>query len=253
MNTKNENLEEFLNRARKGELESCQGCPRRPTLDNLTVFSENCKAHFASSHPLIMCLTRDPAGSPGGSARTQVNCFYCNTDQTAQNVLHLFNKYLRIHGITPRDWYATNAVKHGTIGENKAPDVVTIQKCSKVLEGEIQDLKPKIIIAFGKEAAESLAVISYFKNYRSTVRDMVADAEGHIRPPCRWLYDTYVAVLPHPSNRGINNYGWSTVEGWWKQLGQCIRNNCLIDRDNTLSGISSQRRTQRENNEGGDI
>ena len=74
----------------------------------------------------------------------------------------LLREMLEQAGLTARDWYITNAVKHfgweprGKRRIHKTPAQRDVAACHAWLEGEIAALRPKVIVALGATALASL-------------------------------------------------------------------------------------------------
>jgi DNA polymerase len=74
----------------------------------------------------------------------------------------LLRRAMDAAGIGPRDAYVTNAVKHFKFVErgkrriHQKPKIVEVRACKPWLEGEIALVKPRLIVALGATAAQSL-------------------------------------------------------------------------------------------------
>jgi DNA polymerase len=74
----------------------------------------------------------------------------------------LLHRALEAAGIAPRDAYVTNAVKHFKFVErgkrriHQKPKIVEVRACKPWLEGEIAVVKPRLVVALGATAAQSL-------------------------------------------------------------------------------------------------
>lgn len=203
-------LTDYLNDAEKGVLTACTGCPRNPKHTSNTCFSQSCPDHFANENPVVVAILRDPGGY---APYTKVNCFYCNEDRTAKNVSEWF-KHLSIE---PKEWYATNAVMHGSdLTMNKD----TLNHCKDVLREQIRLLSPKLVIGFGKEATWSLYNIQRFEGYCDKFKEI------EYAGPVEWFDGTYVAIMPNPSGMGTANAGGkANVVSLWKKLGAWLEKN----------------------------
>ena len=74
----------------------------------------------------------------------------------------LLHRAMETAGIAPRDVYVTNAVKHFKFVErgkrriHQKPKIVEIRACRPWLQSEIAVVKPRLIVALGATAAQSL-------------------------------------------------------------------------------------------------
>ncbi len=115
-------------------------------------------------------MSEDPGGS--GAETTKRLCFVCNIDPVATNALQLWeaaisrkpysegDEYLRGH-------YWTNATMHGFRKKKDSPERKMEKsarlKCSAVLDKQLRILSPKVIIACGQVAADSLRKVGLLK------------------------------------------------------------------------------------------
>ena len=76
---------------------------------------------------------------------------------------HMLDKALEEAGVDRKRAYVTNAVKHfkfeprGKLRLHKKPNAGEISACKRWLFGEIDLLKPRLVVALGATAAQSLA------------------------------------------------------------------------------------------------
>ena len=147
-------LAELLDSAKNATLGACRGCPRADVAP--IRFARSCPKHFASGEngAEAMFITLAPGGSSGGSAETGVICGFCNSDQTARRGVALFMQFR----LDCKRIYRSNAVLHGSAAGNAKPTAREIRCCSEVLRLQLQFVKPKTIVAFGRGAAFGLSL-----------------------------------------------------------------------------------------------
>ena len=161
---------ELLSAACAGSLNACKACSWAPSRQPNVGFGVSCSKHgvdIASARRAIsMLVLSDPADTtPHVTGRL---CFVCNsrnpTDRTAQHAFALWRaavsladdgsescRYLDRH-------YWTNSVLHGLAKRKRtnSPLWVARRHCSAVLRAQIETLAPRVLIASGQNAANSL-------------------------------------------------------------------------------------------------
>lgn len=166
-------MEQLLEAAQLGNHSSCKDCPWSPEKVGPLSFGVSCRDHgFDWSSPgtiISMLIAQDPAGTT--PEKTGCLCFVCNRvnpkDKTAQHAYDLWKATVSFDvpvGKDPylKNHYWTNALLHGA--SKKSPAElrktrilnVARQHCAVLLNEQINILSPRIIIATGEIAADSL-------------------------------------------------------------------------------------------------
>ena len=111
-----------------------------------------------------------------------------------------FEKLLKSMGWSRSAVFITNAVlcnPRDSDGNNDRPTAKEIRSCSKLLERTIQVVNPKLVVALGRVALESLhAIASHECDLRSSVGEVVAWHHRHL------------GVLYHPGPRTVIHRPW---------------------------------------------
>lgn len=164
------NVNRILKAAEDGTHFGCRGCPWNPgLLIDRIAFGKSCCEHgldwsSLQATAVSMQIVQDPAGTTPD--KTRKLCSVCNsrnqTDRTAQHSFDLWKaavapvdgevaeQYLRGH-------YWTNAIMHGASKNELRKQIKQARKCcTKVLQDQLLNLSPKVIIASGQVAADSL-------------------------------------------------------------------------------------------------
>lgn len=217
-----QDYEEFLQKVKDGDHERCSGCPRNPKIDKRCVFSISCSEHFAKNdNVFVLAIGLDPSGRGSGAAtETKRLCFICNKDQSAKNVKEFFKEL----DIPTEKWYASNIVMHGIEGDNSKTNFNLIKnKCIKILLTQIEFLKPKLIIGFGKEVGDTL--------YQQYKLDINKDWINWVKSdPIKIKDGLYIKIIPHPGQLGTNNIGGKEEQKKiWNNLGVWIKSNIDFD------------------------
>jgi uracil-DNA glycosylase family 4 len=155
--------------SRAGDLDTCQQCPRHPE-NGFPVFAEGCEIHQNEQNPVILFLLRDPSSPKNktiiGCSDDSRVCPWCHTDPSANNfrekiypLLSGSVKILEKDKNGRYNVYFLNSVFHGPI-KNTAPPAQAVRQCSNVVRDFISELKPKVIVALGREAQKSLKWIA---------------------------------------------------------------------------------------------
>lgn len=162
-------LSVLLEGAKQGDLATCQQCPWNPTTaPEKPAFGISCRDHGSDYDSSDSAISVQVAQDPGGTSpeRTELLCFVHNTDGTARNARALWkagvarqwddwdsdkDQYIQTH-------YWTNAIMHGfpQASRLRKQEAQAREQCLRVLREQIQVLSPKVIIALGKKAADSL-------------------------------------------------------------------------------------------------
>jgi len=195
------NIADILKHAKSGTCEACEHCPWSPRLDSPVAFGLSCREHGldwsgweAGRRANSMLIGQDPGGStPKETGRL---CTVCNaeniTDKTAQHGLDLWEAAVSLNIRAPeaggylKKHYWTNAIMHGSSTGDKTSRQEAKRHCSKVLEAQIRALKPRIIIAKGECAMDSLFDIRLISKKWSGIRQRF-DTGAYCEPNSNWL------------------------------------------------------------------
>ncbi len=221
-----------------GSLAACQACPRNPRRGRQIFYGYSCPEHQSDGTRVdVMWIMRDPGREVASTGRL---CVVHNLgDPTSRHALQLL-RYLGIGGrfdetelrtISADAWfqglepheierlrgiYATNAVMHGaTDGRalNRAAG-----HCYNVLGQLIEYLRPRVLLAFGDYAADSLWRIAH---QRKATRPLYHLWDGN----ARFIHSLPAFFLFHHSPRGLANaakYRLNTRH-IWKVTARAIR------------------------------
>lgn len=203
-------LVSLLESVEKGIHSACSGCPSNPKAISEVAFGVSCRKHGVDwSLPQVsavsMMIVRDPANTT--PEITGKLCFVCNsanaTDGTAQHAFALWRaavsladrgeaayRYLNQH-------YWTNAAMHGT-DESRLRQARRC--CVAVLNEQMEELAPRVVIASGTEAATSLYDLGLVSRPWSIYRSELASGEYSEVTPC----GTRVFCTYHTSKRAVN-------------------------------------------------
>ena len=168
-------MRNFLESARSGSHPGCQNCPWNPKIVGKIAFGLSCLEHgidwSESRRAVSIQVVQDPAGTtPDKTGRL---CFVHNsqnpTDKTAQHAYDLWRATVSYNNVKNSDPYLkthywTNAILHGADKKNTElrKKVNQARRCCEVLLNEqVERLSPKVIIANGEYAANSLYSLGY--------------------------------------------------------------------------------------------
>lgn len=161
-------MKKLLDAAKEGTHPGCSGCPWNPGLVGKLPFGKSCCAHgldwSSPTTAVSMQIVQDPAGTT-----PEINeklCAVCNkktpTDRTAQHSFDLWNAAIGQQKFKGHYW--TNAIMHGASKKELRDNIELARRCcTKVLQDQINQLSPKVIIASGKVAANSLHGLGLMK------------------------------------------------------------------------------------------
>ena len=148
----------------KKPLESAEDLiPKNPTLSSLREAAADCQAC-----DLWENATQTVFGEGSRRAKVMLVGEQPGNDEDLQGkpfvgpAGRLLDKTLELAGIDRRQTYVTNAVKHfkwkrqGKRRIHEKPNQTEIQACRRWLEAEIATVKPKVIVALGATAAQTL-------------------------------------------------------------------------------------------------
>jgi len=201
-----------LTEAQRGTHEACSGCPWSPLLLPDVGFGTSCEEHgvrwSAGEQPISMQIVQDPGNTT--PQKTMKLCFVCNkanpTDRTAQNndalwqtaVADTDEQYLRSH-------YWTNAMMHGASGaaRNDHDLAAAHLHCQGVLAAQIDALAPRVIIASGKVAADSLYALGLLSSRWDAFRRGFAEGAYH-EATTRNGRTIHVYCTYHTAARAVN-------------------------------------------------
>jgi uracil-DNA glycosylase len=163
---------ELLIAAEGGLLPACEPCPWNPRIATGVAFGVSCEAHgvpwSTEARAVTMQVVQDPAGTT--PERTGRLCFVCNSANASDRTAH--NNYaLWRAGVAIEDGpnflaghYWTNAIMHGRGGPTRDAELPRARHCCREVLGlQIQSLRPRVIIASGVCAADSLRELGYFR------------------------------------------------------------------------------------------
>ena len=178
-------LNTLLQDAKEGALDTCQRCPWSPAVLGPIAFGTSCCEHGVDYSSSVGAVSVQVAQDPGGTTpeRTGRLCSVHNrhepTDRTAQNVFSLWkaavarrqdgdgDKYLHGH-------YWTNAIMHGAPKDSRVGMEKARKHCSFILREQIYALSPKVVIALGKVAADSLFDAGFLSRRWPEFRDCLS-------------------------------------------------------------------------------
>lgn len=171
-------MQQLLEKAKLGTHRGCKNCPWNPKVVGPIAFGVSCTEHGVDwskdVKAISMQIVQDPAGTtPDKTGRL---CFVHNSqnpsDKTAQHAYALWNatvSYDTTERIDPliKNHYWTNALLHGADKVRqkelrKSGPLETARKCcAQLLREQIDLLNPKVILASGEFAVNSLFDIGY--------------------------------------------------------------------------------------------
>jgi len=205
---------ELERKAKDRQFSCCKECPRY-SKDKYSVFAAGCSEHQITTTPLILFITRDPSrpvnpNTIGCNADENV-CAWCHTDGSANNFRE------KLYPILERDLseirkrkdgrfpvYAINAVLHGP-ERNTRPSTKARDSCSHILKAYVNLLNPKLVVALGCVARDSLKKTFNLPNFK--------DASSPIEHDGRAFWWTF-----HPSPRSYNRKKIDIEEGFERIL-----------------------------------
>ncbi len=177
-------LFELLDEAKQGNLESCKSCPWSPAeLKSYHVaFGVSCREHGvdykSSSDAVSVSISQDPANTT--PEKTERLCAVHNSqehkDKTAQNWLELWKAAVTRDAGESHDPYLgrhywTNAIMHGAPKEHRKHMRKAQRQCYHVLREQIELLSPKVVVACGEVAANSLFDAHFISQHWSEFRE----------------------------------------------------------------------------------
>lgn len=226
-------ISEVLNQAERGALEHCLECPRSPNNNQSVSFGASCIIHglnwkkkngansFGTSciiHRLnwkkknranSMLIAQDP-----GNAEPETTSVLCarNYDTTAMQQIKLWGATVARDYHNPekdgymKKHYWTNAIMHGSHDNNTMEQARKC--CAEVLASQIQALQPKVIVASGKKAFESLRQIGILKGRWDAIKKEF-DKGACQRAVHNWrnISEFTVFCTYHTAARAVNNRG----------------------------------------------
>lgn len=161
-------MEKLLDAAKEGTHPGCSGCPWNPGLVGKIAFGKSCCAHGLDwslpTTAVSMQIVQDPAGTTPEINETL--CAVCNkekkTDRTAQHSFDLWNAAIGQQKFKGHYW--ANAIMHGASKKELRDNMKMASRCcTKVLQDQIYQLSPKVIIASGEVAANALYDLKLLK------------------------------------------------------------------------------------------
>jgi hypothetical protein len=175
-------ISSILDDARGGRHPSCRDCPWNPGLVGAVAFGQSCRTHGVDweRHParaVSLQVVQDPGGTT--PEKTGKLCFACNshnpTDRTAQHNYDLWRGAVALRWERPaledhasegfrhlRHHYWANAAMHGApAGPLRQHLPGASRACSRIIEEQVRSLRPRVIIASGQVASETLRRLGY--------------------------------------------------------------------------------------------
>ncbi len=160
-------LNALLKKAKRGALGACQDCPWSPVKLGPTAFGTSCREHGVDYTSSVGAVSVQVTQDPGSTTpeKTGRLCSVHNscepTDRTAQNGLSLWNVAVARQQDGGSDPYLgghywTNAIMHGAPKGFRSRIKQARTHCSSVLRDQIAALSPKVVIACGEHATNSL-------------------------------------------------------------------------------------------------
>lgn len=157
-----ESIDELYKNAKECNFDCCQNCPINihELKGGESVFASGCdKNHQTDKSPLILFVLRDPSIPQNKSVQgcTDGNvCGWCHDDQSAQNFTKALFPKLGTEGVNGRyPVYCINAVLHGS-KKNEKPPKDAFNACSSIMKTYVRLLQPKLVIALGVDARNSI-------------------------------------------------------------------------------------------------
>jgi len=201
------NLAEVLRSAATGSHAACRGCPWNPRMVGRIAFGTSCRVHGVDWAEPISARSVQIVRDPGGTTPEQTGtlCFECNkatpSDRTAQNNSALWDAAV-VAGASEeraahllRGHYWTNAVMHGGTGELADYLERARQHCTGVLRDQVIALRPRVIVASGQDAAQSLYDIGILKrrwgSFRNGLNASAYSERGSINGTTVEVFVTY--------------------------------------------------------------
>ncbi len=209
------NISQLLEQAQFGDLDTCRECPLSPKHNMSIAFGTSCTDHGLDwrkeSLANSIFIARDPANTT--PQKTGRLCIVHNaensTDKTAQNSLDLWKAAVSLNAENTeaseyiKKNYWVNSIMHGVTG--KAIMETARKHCSKVLQAQIQMLRPKVVIAAGTEAVNSLYDIGLISRDWQAVR-LNFHYGAYMEKNCSWIDDKSMSVYCtyHTSAGNVN-------------------------------------------------
>lgn len=213
-------LRDILTNAERGAHPACSHCVWRPTPTRRVAYGVSCLKHGvnwkADAKAISIQISQDPAGTT--PEKTGCLCAVCNsanpTDKSAQQGIALWRAGIERDPDTDRGarflaaHYWTNAVLHGS-GDGQLESARS--SCVPVVRDQIVAASPKVIIAGGKVAAESLIQMGLIGWPWGTVRQALRRGaySENVRLPNGQSATVFVTY--HASARSVNQ----TVSGMY--------------------------------------
>jgi hypothetical protein len=221
-------ISSILEKAELGELPSCKQCPwlPKPKASSKIAFGVSCREHGVdwkkSCYVNSMLIVQDPGNTTPQD--TGYLCAVCNSqsrkrkkaDMTARHGLDLWKAAVSLDwdsaatGGYMKSHYWTNAIMHGASNKSGLRDNINKARararksCTEVLAEQIKALKPKIIIASGKEAYRSLYDIGLIKDRWKEVKCKFSKEAYKEISNWRGLKDIIVFCTYHTAARVVN-------------------------------------------------
>lgn len=216
------NISKVLEQAEKGDLECCSKCFWSPKQNPSIAFGKSCIEHGLDwqfkNKANSMYIVRDPGDTtPQNTGRLcAVHNSNNSSDKSAQQSIKLWAAAVSLDYSNPEkdeymsNNYWTNAIMHGA---GKSSDTAHLKKnrdsvaktCSNILKLQILALQPKVIIANGKTAVNSLYEIGILeKNWDILRHNFDKGAYQEIVSQWSNLPKFTVFCTYHPAARVVN-------------------------------------------------
>lgn len=214
-------LAELLALAKEGALPACADCPWSPRTEPLVGFGISCDEHGIRWQSAViansMLVFQDPADTTPHETGRLCAVHNANnpSDKTAQQILALWNATVSLATDNPAEGgylkahYWTNSIMHGASESTglRSPLVMSRarQHCQNVLREQITLLRPRVLIATGKEAFDSLFKLGLAPKDWSKARLEFPNGAYHYRNE-RWLSGSPIHICStyHTAAKVVN-------------------------------------------------
>lgn len=218
-------ISQILEKAEKGDLECCSKCCWSPKQNPSIAFGKSCVEHGldwqSKNRVNSMYIVQDPGDTtPQNTGRLcAVHNSKNSSDKSAQQSNKLWGAAVSLEYNNPeangymKENYWTNAIMHGAgkssntehLRDNNIINSVANIFCSNVLKLQILALQPKVIIANGKIAVNSLYKIGILRKDWDILRRNF-DKEAYQESISKWndMPEFTVFCTYHPAGRVVN-------------------------------------------------
>jgi uracil-DNA glycosylase len=218
-------ISQILEKAENGDLECCSECFWSPKKNPLIAFGKSCAEHgldWKSKNKVnSMYIVQDPGNTvPDKTGRLcAVHNSKNSSDKSAQQSNKLWGAAVSLEYDNPeangymKENYWTNAIMHGAGKSSNTENLrnkniiesVANDFCSNVLKLQISALQPKVIIANGKIAVNSLYEIGILRKNWDILRHSF-DKGAYQETIFKWndMQEFTVFCTYHPAGRVVN-------------------------------------------------